>query len=667
MDSAGRGGRRPQLGAVGRVVTVSSWSRRLARRLSTIRPDLSLALIETGLIALSYAAALSVRFVDAGEAFPTIWWARLAMFLPVIILVHLLLNIIFGNYGHVWSYASIEEAIRVIAAGTATGFVLIGILGLFRWLVSPVALVPLSVVILGVLFSLAGMGALRFWSRLFSNRRLNEHRRRLHRALVVGVGADAVHIARNQPDSMTAFNVVGFVDPGSGADRSRTLAGRPVLGTIEDVREILEAEKIDQIIIACSDADQISRRIVDICMDIDVNLKIFPAIDSVLADARGPRDIRDLELSDLLPRQQVTTDLSGVASFLDGRRVLVTGAGGSIGSEIVRQLLGFATAAVIAVDNDETHLHDAFVKWASAGETTSLTLELADIRDSRRVAAIFDEHKPHVIFHAAAHKHVPILEACPEEAIKTNVVGTANLVEAAAGNAATESFVLISTDKAVRPGSVMGASKRLAEMIIQHRDALSDGIRWSAVRFGNVLGSRGSVVPTFKRQVQAGGPVTVSHPDMERYFMTVDEAVELVLQAASISDGGEVFVLDMGSPVRIMDLAYRIIRLAGLVPGKDIEVEITGMRPGERLREELSIIPLSPSSHPKILLARPGVPLGTFMGGLTGTMVQLLDLDSVPRLREMLLELANDRWRELQVIDIAHIETENVAAIRTGS
>ena len=639
------------------------WSHRLARRVSTVRADLSLAIIETALIAVSYAAALSLRFFDAGDAFPSVWWTRLGTYLPVIILVHLFFNVVFGNYGHVWRYVSIEEAVRVVAAGTATGLALISLFGLYQWLVSPVALVPLSVLILGSLLSLGGMGALRFWSRLFSNRRMNEQRVvGLSRALVVGVKGDAVHVARSQPDTEAALNVVGFIDPDSDADRKRTLAGRPVLGDIDEVRRIAQDERIDQIVIACRDADQTGRRLVDLCMDIDVRLRIFPAIDTVLGDSRTARDVRDLELTDLLPRQQISTDLSGVASFLSGRRVLVTGAGGSIGSEIVKQVLGFDPELVIALDNDETHLHDSYEKWGVSALDSELIPELGDIRDVRRLAKVFDDHKPQVVFHAAAHKHVPILESCPEEAIKTNVLGTANVVAAAAQSPATESFVLISTDKAVQPMSVMGASKRVAEMIIQHQDSTSNRIKWSAVRFGNVLGSRGSVVPTFKRQVQSGGPVTVSHPDMERYFMTVDEAVELVLQAAGISQGGEVFVLDMGSPVRIMDLAHRIIRLAGLVPNKDIEVEITGMRPGERLNEQLSLVPLSPSSHSQILLAHPVLPSSLLMRTLSSTMERLLDVGSQSRLAELIVEFGNDHWQETDVVDIGLIQDDGAVA-----
>jgi len=636
------------------------WGIRVAHRLSTVRADFSLAVIEAGLIAVAYAAALGIRSLDPTETVPTTWWSRLAIALPLIMLVHLGANVIFGNYGHVWRYASIEEAVRVVAAGMSAGVVMIALAGLYQRFLSPNTLVPLSVLVMGTFLSLAGMGALRFWSRLFSRQRMNEmdhDGNNRQRALVVGVGADAVRVARHRSESTSNLHIVGFVDTSSVPDMSRVLAGYPVLGGVDDVPKLVSKLDIHQVVIAANDADQIGRKLVDLCIDVEVRLRILPAIDSVLDGNGAPRDIRDLELTDLLPRTQVSTDLSEVAAFLKNRTVLVTGGGGSIGSEIVQQALGFDCAQVIALDSDETHLHDAAARWKAAGDR--VVTELADIRDRRRVAVIFEKYQPDVVFHAAAHKHVPILEKCPEEAIKTNVDGTLNVIDEADRCQATRSFVLISTDKAVEPESVMGSSKRVAEMLVQSRAEVATDMKWSAVRFGNVLGSRGSVVPTFKRQVQEGGPVTVSHPDIERYFMTVAEAVELVLQAASISDGGEVFVLDMGSPVRILDLAHRMIRLAGLVPYVDIDVVITGLRPGERLSEQLADVPLVPSRHPQILIARQGVPDREHLNDTIGVIRALAD-QGHPRLGELLVAIANDLWREN---DLSILESGDVSSL----
>lgn len=634
------------------------WGIRLAHRLSTVRADFSLAVIESGLIAVAYAAALGIRSLDPTETVPSTWWSRLVVALPLIMLIHLGANIIFGNYGHVWRYVSVEEAVRVVAAAMSAGVVLIALAGLYQRFISPNTLVPLSVLVMGAFLSLAGMGGLRFWSRLFSIQRMNDREDERQRALVVGVGADAVRVARHRSESTGNLHIVGFVDTAVEPDMSRVLAGFPVLGGVDDVPELVSRLDIHQVVIASNDADEIGRKLVDLCIDVEVRLRILPAIDSVLDGHAASRDIRDLELTDLLPRTQVSTDLSDVAAFLKDRKVLVTGGGGSIGSEIVQQALGFECAQVIAVDNDETHLHDAAARWArSAGDR--VVTELADIRDRRRVAYIFEKYQPDVVFHAAAHKHVPILEKCPEEAIKTNVDGTLNVIDEAERCETTQSFVLISTDKAVEPESVMGSSKRVAEMLIQSRAELATDMKWSAVRFGNVLGSRGSVVPTFKRQVQEGGPVTVSHPDIERYFMTVAEAVELVLQAASISDGGEVFVLDMGSPVRILDLAHRMIRLAGLVPYVDIDVVITGLRPGERLSEQLADVPLVPSRHPQILIARQGVPSREHLNDTIGVIRALADQNH-PKLGELLVAIANDLWKEN---DLSILESGDVTSL----
>ena len=314
------------------------------------------------------------------------------------------------------------------------------------------------------------------------------------------------------------------------------------------------------------------RRAAAAAEEADVALKIVPGISSAMNGGISLRDIRDVQIEDLLGREEIATDLDAVRAILTGRRVLITGAGGSIGSEIARQVFACDPERLILLDHDETHLHDV------AGELRddSVVQVLADIRNRRQMHAVFDEHRPNVVFHAAAHKHVPLLEAHPTEAVMTNVVGTSNVLDAA-GEVGVERLVAISTDKAVYPSSVMGASKRISEQLVIARTPPSAA--YCAVRFGNVLGSRGSVVPTFMRQIEAGGPVTVTDPRMTRYFMSIEEAVQLVLQASTLAEagsGGEVFMLDMGEPVLILDLAERMIRLSGRQPGTDIEIEIIG-------------------------------------------------------------------------------------------
>ena len=620
----------------------TSWGMSVTRTAAAVRADLSLALIEAFIIMVAYGAAMSLRFVDAAGGVPQGWWMRLLLVLPVLLVVHIGTNALFGNYGHVWKYASIDEAVRLLAATMTAGVILGTTLIIWR-LAGAGGPIPVSVLVIGLMLTAAGMGAVRFWSRVFAYRRYGESGL-ADRALVVGVGDDAVRLARHRSHARGSVCVVGFLDPSVNAvDSTRKLAGLDVLGRVEQVAELAERLDIDQVIIATEDAGNLSRRVVDLCMEIDVRLRIVPNMDALLDDSEN-EDMRDLTLTDLLPRQPVQTDLGAVERLIADRVVLVTGAGGSIGSEMVRQILSFGPAKLVALDRDETLLHEA----SSIAQDATLVTELADIRDERRVASIFEKHRPELVFHAAAHKHVPILEDYPSEAAKTNVVGTETVI-AAARASGTKRLVVISTDKAVDPSTVMGASKRVAEMLVQAGADSGDEPRMCAVRFGNVLGSRGSVVPTFSRQIRAGGPVTVSDPDMERYFMTVSEAVELVLQAAVLSEGGEVFVLDMGRPVRILDLAHRMIRLAGLVPDKDVLIEITGRRPGEKSTEILSIEPLQQTTHEKVLVAEPAHPGALSMQIGLDQLRQSLQTSSESVIREQLLEMASTSWSRIEV------------------
>ena len=384
----------------------------------------------------------------------------------------------------------------------------------------------------------------------------------------------------------------------------RALHGVTVLGGRSAIPALAAKLDADEVLLAIPSATSGTvRDVAAACEEAGVSLRVLPSVRETVGGRVTARDLRDLQIEDLLGRQQVETDLASVRRLLHGRRVLITGAGGSIGSEIARQVRGFQPATLMLLDNDETHLHDLLLTLDGA-RTVSV---LADVRDRERVLEVFREHRPQVVFHAAAHKHVPILEEHPQEAFRTNVLGTANVVEAATLSGA-ERFVLISTDKAVRPSSVMGGSKRMAEQIV--RGLPGHGTALCAVRFGNVLGSRGSVIPTFLTQIAAGGPVTVTDPEMTRYFMSVEEAVQLVLQAAALARGGEVFTLDMGEPVNILELANRLIRLSGRVPGRDIAVQLIGPRPGEKRHEELvddDEAP-EPTGRPGIVVATPRPP-----------------------------------------------------------
>jgi FlaA1/EpsC-like NDP-sugar epimerase len=405
--------------------------------------------------------------------------------------------------------------------------------------------------------------------------------------------------------------------------------------------------------VATSNGAHLVRRLVDLFISVDVRLRILPDIESIMANDTNVQDVRDLMPEDLLDRPRVETDIEEVGATLTGKRLLVTGAGGSIGSELVKQIIKFRPSELFVLDHDETHLHEAVAKWAAS--EISIEPVLCDIRDRTRVLRVFEEFKPEVVFHAAAHKHVPILEACPEEAVKTNVLGTQVLLDACQ-RSGVKRFVLISTDKACDPVGVMGASKRVAEMLVQAAAVNDPNGSYSAVRFGNVLASRGSVVPTFVDQIKAGGPVTVTDAEMTRYFMTIPEAVELVLQATAIAEPGQILVLDMGEPIRIVDLAHRLIRMAGLVPVRDIEVRITGRRPGEKLHELLSTAPLRPSAHARIQVADQGWPGAITLKDTVDKLVKLAAHGDRDNLRQMLLSVSQRDWHPNEAIDLTALE-----------
>lgn len=622
---------------------------RIAQTLVRARSDVSFAAIDALLIVIAYSAALLLRFIDSAGN-PRDWVESFAMALPFVLAIHILANLAFGAYGHVWEYASIEEAMRLVYATTVASITIIAGIAVTRMLTdSAQDVMPVMVAVAGALLALGGMGALRFRSRLFSFKRIAGIAEPLQ-TLVIGTDRRAVDLARHGASLDTPRSVIGFVSA-DGKGHLRQLAGRAVVGSLEEIGELVEAFAVDEVIVVERLSQRELRQLVDSCMSVEVRLRILPDLDEVPGNSSYLRDIRDLELDDLLPRPSVAADLTGASGLLSARKVLVTGAGGSIGSEICRQLLGL-DAEVAALDHDETHLHDAMLSWPSGAEAE---LILCDIRDVQDVHAVMAEVKPDIVFHAAALKHVPLLESHPAQAVKTNVFGTANVLEAARKNGVSH-FVLISTDKAVNPEGVLGASKRIAEMLVQAAAAANGSpTRYAAVRFGNVLGSRGSVVPTFMKQIRRGGPVTITDPRMTRYFMTVSEAIGLVLQAAALAERGEVFVLDMGEPARIEDLAHRMIRLAGLVPGRDIEVVVTGPRPGEKTNEILSAHPLLPSPHPRIQVAKPGSPP-------PDTVVDILEALSVSvsgndaNLRTLLHSLAWQDWEPDESVDLTTME-----------
>ena len=596
-----------------------------------VRRDLPLAALDALAVVPAYVIPLVLRY---DGAVPPDAWDRFWVFMPVIVLMHLLANYLFGLYGQMWRHASIQEARRLVLAGAA-GFALVLALDLVA---GPPRPVPISVVIFGAGGAFAVFGAVRFQSRLFALRRRGEIESERRRVLLMGTGdAGAQVFGDILRTPSLGLEVVGLIDD-DPRRHGLALHGVSVLGTRDDIPALARRLDVDRVLLAIPSATSDAiRDVAARCEEAEVSLRVLPSVREVVGGRVSARDLRALSIEDMLGRTQVQTDLAAVRALVRGQRVLVTGAGGSIGSEIARQVSGFDPESLVVLDNDETHLYDLL-----ATVPRKATAILADIRDRVRIEEVVRTHAPDVVFHAAAHKHVPILEEHPQEAFLTNVAGTINVAEAAV-SAGSQTFVLISTDKAVHPASVMGASKRLAEEVV--RSLSGRGTVLCSVRFGNVLGSRGSVVPTFMAQIEAGGPVTVTDPDMTRYFMSIPEAVELVLQASSMARGGEVFTLDMGEPIRIIDLAGKLIRLSGRVPGRDVPIEIVGCRPGEKVHEELiedGEHPI-PSGHPGIVVAHPPPPDPVALRGSLHDMDQLVRSGHMSLLAERIKESARGR------------------------
>jgi FlaA1/EpsC-like NDP-sugar epimerase len=458
-----------------------------------------------------------------------------------------------------------------------------------------------SVIMLDLFTTIMLLSGLRMLIRLYHEEFFAESRGALRRFLIIGAGNAGEALLRElMRRKDTPYQVVGFVDDDPAKYRMK-IHGVPVLGTVEQLPQICQKYSIDEIAIAIPSATpKQMRRVVQICQGTKLRFSTVPSITDIASGKLRVSQIRDVDINDLLGREEVKLDVEGIQRFLRGKTILVTGAGGSIGSEMCRQVCGFGPRCLLLLEQAENPLF--FIEGELRKTFPNVPLEplICDITDRVRVDQIFDRYRPEVVIHAAAHKHVPLMELNPGEAIKNNVIGTMNVANAA-DRIGSEHFVMISTDKAVNPTSIMGSSKRIAEMYIQDLNNTSK-THFVTVRFGNVLGSNGSVVPIFKKQIAEGGPVTVTHPEMRRYFMTIPEASQLVLQAAAIGKGGEIFVLDMGEPVKIVDLARDLITLSGFRPGEDIEIVFTGLRPGEKLFEELSIAgeDMVPTVHPKI-------------------------------------------------------------------
>jgi len=568
--------------------------------------------------ALSFIAALYLRV--GGQ----LWWYLDNGLWPGFFLFVAIAGVTFvalRMYRGVWRYASMNDLLAIAKAATLT--ILIFVPVLFLW--TRLEQMPRSLPVINWFVLVALLGGPRILYRLFKDRRLDFTLARAgHRrvpVLLLGAGDGAELFIRAMQHEPTAhYQVVGIIDE-KGSRVGRDIHGVPVLGAAAELAAIIErcarrGRRPQRIIVTKENLDgSLLRDLLERADALGLTLARAPRMTELKAALSDGLETRPIAIEDLLGRPQTVLDRAGMAAMIAGRRVLVTGAGGTIGSELVHQIADLAPARLALLDNGEFNLYRIEQELSERQPKLAHSAALADVRDAARIAQVFMAEQPELVFHAAALKHVPMVEHQPAEAVLTNLFGTRNVADACHA-AAVKAMVLISTDKAVYPASVMGATKRAAESYCQARDILAatqyGGTRYITVRFGNVLGSTGSVVPLFQRQIERGGPLTVTHPEIKRYFMTVREAVELVLQAAALGSGdrieaGKIFVLDMGEPVRILDLARQMVRLAGLRPEKDVAIVFTGLRPGEKLNEELlhDAEPLVPTRCQGILLAAP--------------------------------------------------------------
>lgn len=607
-------------------------------------------LLDIVILVGSFVVAYLLRF---DFAIPEPELARMLVQLPLALLLQFAALALCGVYSFVWRYVGLREVPAFLKAAAGSAGVLLALrfglpdeLHLWR--------VPLSVICIDTVLAFGGALSIRVMRRVlyesYERERLDRTasrmlgtRRRRKPVLLVGAGRGGVLVVREiQARGDMDIEVVGFVDD-DPLKQGTVIHGVRVLGTIRDLPRLVRELGIDHVVITIAETRrQLLRRIAEICQKSGVRMRSIPGFYEILQGKVEISRMRDVAIETLLGREPVYLDQSELDRFLGGRRVLVTGAGGSIGSELARQVARFQPALLLLLDRAEGALFEVDRELRQLRPELDIRPLIADVVDAPRVRALLSQFRPEVILHAAAHKHVPLMEANASEAIKNNVFGTRILGELA-GELEVETFVLISTDKAVRPSSVMGASKRIAELVIQDLDQRFP-TRFVAVRFGNVMGSAGSVIPIFREQIARGGPVTVTHPDMMRYFMTIPEAAQLVLETGAMGDRGEIYILDMGEPVRILDLARDMITLSGFRPYEDVDIVFTGLRPGEKLFEELEVSGenIAKTRHPKIFIGRlQELPPDRLSDGLK-RLVALCRNGKDGEIRELLAELLSE-------------------------
>jgi len=569
---------------------------------TTFRRTLLFFLGDGILLALSLYLAFYLRFDGQihGVYFRQMLWS-----LPLFLLVKYAIFASFRLYRMSWSYVGFYEIVDILKAVTVSFLLLLGLIFIFwthRLFQGYPRSVPFIDYALTLVFIVMFRASKRFYSQTLSGRK----KAGTKRTLVIGAGNAGEQIVRDmRRQKESPYTPVGFIDD-DPAKRGVYIQGVKVYGNRKHIARTVDRLNVELVLIAIPSASSREiREILSVVRQAHVKeIRIIPGLNELVHGNVSLSDIKEIRIEDILGREQASIDRRMVNDFIKGKRVLITGAGGSIGSELVRQVLSFEPKQIIALDIDETELFNLELETGRGGLGAEFSSVVADIQDRNKLESVFNAYLPNLVFHAAAYKHVPMMEKYPEEAVKVNVLGTRTVAEVA-NDYGVEKFVMVSTDKAVKPTNVMGATKRVAEKIVNGLNA-SGRTKFISVRFGNVVGSRGSVIPIFEDQIRRGGPVTVTHEEMRRYFMSIPEASILILQAAAMGQGGEVFLLDMGDPVKIVDMAREMIRLNGLEPDVDIEIIYTGIRPGEKLYEELLTDSegVEPTDHPKIFVGR---------------------------------------------------------------
>lgn len=568
--------------------------------------DKKLILYDILLVVLSLYVALLLR-LDFRIPVEYIEFFKLSI-IPAIIIT-LFFNKIFHLYDSIWKYASIEELMSIIYSISLSNVVILmySYFINYRLLETRYIRFPYGVHVIFWLLSVVSLGGTRFLYRIVEEAGINKGcEEKKKRLLIIGAGdAAALLIKEIKKSNNLNYDIVGLIDDDLHK-RGKHMSGAKVIGGREDIVSTCKEKEVEEIILAIPSADVWTKKsIINICKNTNAKLKTLPGIYEIIDSKVSMNKIRDVNIEDLLGREEVKLNSDNINKYIKDKTILVTGGGGSIGSELCRQIARFNPKKLLILDIYENNAYDLQMELNYNHPNLNKEVIIASIRDEKRLGDVFRKYKPDVVFHAAAHKHVPLMEDNPVEAIKNNIIGTYNVVKCS-HEFGVEKFVQISTDKAVNPTNIMGATKRFCEIIIQAFDTISS-TEYVAVRFGNVLGSNGSVIPLFKKQIAHGGPVTVTHPEINRYFMTIPEAAQLVIQAGAMAHGGEIFVLDMGEPVKIADLAKDLIRLSGYQPDIDIKIEYTGLRPGEKLYEELLMneIALTSTDHDKIYIEKP--------------------------------------------------------------